>query len=181
MQILKTWFKVAIVTLALISLTSCGPRQSGSESLRAGSALQDAGSAEALKSGVSGMSRPEVVARAQAAHASAALWVTSGGGRRCFYIEVVNAGSGPEGSSSCVADSASQCTINRLSGFIFGIVPSGWTGALAISTGGTPIETVALNKGYFLTSNAILLPNGPLTLSSVPGSRNSESCTATLR
>lgn len=181
MRMLKTWFKVAIVTLAIISLAGCVSSQSGSESLRASAALQDAGRAEALKAGVSGMSRPEVVARAQAAHASAALWVASGGGRRCFYIEVVNAGSGPEGSSSCVADSASECTINRLSGFILGIVPSSWIGALAISTGGATIETVALNKGYFLTSDAIVLPNGPLTLSSAPGSRNPESCTATLR
>lgn len=164
----------------MVSLVGCGPSQSGSESLRAASALQNTGRAEAIKSGITAMSRPEVAVRARAADASAALWVTSGGGQRCFYLEVVYHGSGPQGVASCVADSVPQCTIARLSGFILGIVPIGWTGALAISTGGGPIETVAVDKGYFLTRDATGLPNVPLTLSLASGSSNPGSCTATL-
>ena len=181
-RIFKTWVKVAAMTLIMVSLAGCGPSQSGSESLRAARALQDTGRAEAIKSGISrGMSLPEVAVRARAADASAALWVTSGGGQRCFYLEAVYHGSGPQGVASCVADSVSQCTIARLSGFILGIVPIGWTGALTISTGGGPIETVAVNKGYFLTRDATRLPNMLLTLSTASGSRNPGSCTATLR
>ena len=154
--------------------------KSGSESLRAAKALQDAGKAIALKFGVSKLSRPQVAARVRAAHASAVVWVASGGGQRCFYLEVVMAGSRPLGSSSCSTDSVTVCSIDRLSGFILGIVPRGWTGELTISTGGAQIETVAVNKGYFLNSDTNLLPHVPLILSSTSGDKKSRSCMATL-
>ena len=154
--------------------------QSGSESLRAGRALQDAGRAVALKFGVSKLSRPQVAARVRAAHASAVVWVASGGGQRCFYLEVVMAGSGPLGTSSCSTDSVTVCSIDRLSGFILGIVPRGWTGELTISTGGAQIETIAVNKGYFLNSDTNLLPHVPLILSLAPDGKKSGSCIATL-
>ena len=154
--------------------------KSGSESLRAAKALQDAGRAVALKFGVSKLSRPQVAARVRAAHASAVVWVASGGGQRCFYLEVLITGSGPQGTSSCGTDSATACSIDRLSGFILGIVPRGWTGELTIATGAAPIETVAVNKGYFLNSETSLLPHVPLILSSTSGGKKSGSCMATL-
>lgn len=180
-RILKTWFKVAVATLTVISLVGCGPSEFGSESSRATKALEDAGRAVFLKSGVSGMSQPQVVGRTRAAHASAVVWGTSGGGQRCFYLEALIVGSGPQGTSSCGTDSASECTMDRLGGFILGIVPRPWTGALAISTGEAPIQTVAVNKGYFLIADTNLLPKVLLTLSFSSNANNSGSCTATLR
>lgn len=154
--------------------------QSGSESLRVARAFQDAGRAATLKFGVSKLSRPQVAARVRAAHASAVVWVASGGGQRCFYLEVVMTGSGPLGTSSCSTDSATACSLARLSGFMVGIVPTSWNGELTMATGGVQIETVAVNKGYFLNSDTNLLPHVPLILTSTSGGKRSRSCMATL-
>lgn len=154
--------------------------QSGSESLRVARAFQDAGRAATLKFGVSKLSRPQVAARVRAAHASAVVWVASGGGQRCFYLEVVITGSGPLGTSSCSTDSATACSLARLSGFMVGIVPTSWNGELTMATGGVQIETVAVNKGYFLNSDTNLLPHVPLILTSTSGGKRSRSCMATL-
>ena len=167
-------------TLSRTSTPYIEQNQSGSESLRAGRVLQVASRAVALKFGVSKLSRPRVVAHARATHASAVLWDSSGGGQRCFYLEVLITGSGPQGTSSCGTDSATACSVARLSGFLVGIVPMGWTGELSVSTGGTPIETVAVNKGYFLNSDTNLLPHVPLILTSTSGGMRSRSCMATL-
>ena len=167
-------------TLSRTSTPYIEQNQSGSESLRAGRVLQVASRAVALKFGVSKLSRPQVAARVRAAHASAVVWVASGGEQRCFYLEVVMTGSGPQGTSACGTDSATACSIDRLSGFILGIVPRGWTGELTIATGAAPIETVAVNKGYFLNSETSLLPHVPLILSSTSGGKKSRSCMATL-
>ena len=176
--------KIVFVALAILSLVACEPNQSespsGSEPLRAAKAFQDAGRAVALKFGVSKLSRPQVAARARATHASAVVWVASGGGQRCFYLEVVVTGSGPLGTSSCSTDSATACSVARLSGFMVGIVPTSWNGELTMSTGGATIETVAVNNGYFLNSETSRLPPVPLILSSTSGGKKSEPCMATL-
>ena len=184
MQRSKASLKIVFVGLAILSLVACEPNQSkspsGSESLRAATAFQDAGRTVALKFGVSKLSRPQVAARARATHASAVVWVASGGGQRCFYLEVVVTGSGPLGTSSCSTDSATACSVARLSGFMVGIVPTSWNGELTMSTGGATIETVAVNNGYFLNSETSRLPPVPLILSSTSGGKKSESCMATL-
>lgn len=177
---LKVSLKLAVVVIAIVFLVGCESSHFGSESLRAARALQDAGRAAGLKSGVSGMSRPQVAVRTRTVHASADVWVTSGSGQKCFYLEALIAGSGPQGSSSCTTDSATDCSVDRLSGFILGIVPRGWTGALTISTGGAPFQTVTVNKGYFLTSDTNQLPHVPLILSSFSGGKKSGSCIAKL-
>lgn len=167
-------------TLSRTSTPYIEQNQSGSESLRVARAFQDAGRAATLKFGVSKLSRPQVAARVRAVHASAVIWVASGGGQRCFYLEVVMTGSGPLGTSSCSTDSATACSVARLIGFMVGIVPTSWNGELTMSTGGVQIETVAVNKGYFLNSDTNLLPHVPLILSSTSGGKRSRSCMATL-